>query len=257
MSGGRGNGSRLSGLVTLCVCALMSVSWPAGCGDGPAAHSPAPGTSESPVSSAVYPPASAALQTTSTWSLPGFAEAPFSREDPSGVVAGLVLSEPVALDEARVLGSDLGGDLIALYRTDYVWVPDINTGAPMQELEPICSRFTYVDAARIRERRLTAEAAGLAPPTMGMHISASYWEHWEEQWRQAQEPGVLFEALALYVSQDALELLRSDTRLRAVEVIEHRRTDSLAADYPGELLLWSEGFPGGRLTEPALPEGPG
>ena len=84
-----------------------------------------------------------------------------------------------------------------------------------------------------------------------MHISVSYWEHWEDQWEQAQKPGVLFEAMALYVREAWLGSLRSDERFRAVEIIEHRRTDSLSPDYPGELLLEWEGFPEGHLSTPS------
>jgi hypothetical protein len=202
------------------VLAIVAVFLLAGCGDG---------------------------ATTAT-SQAGSSLGPITREAPSGVVAGLVLKQPVSLDEARLLAGELGGDLIALYRTDHVCVQPITMGMPEWRPEP--SRFAYFEAEKIRERRLAATNAGLSPPITGMHISVSYWEHWEDQWTQAQASGVRFEAVGIYLSEEALAAARSDSRFRAVEAIPHRRTDSLSPDYPGELLLESEAFPPGILTEP-------
>jgi len=181
-------------------------------------------------------------------SQPGSTNRPITREDPSGVVGGLVFTQPVSLEEARSLGTELGGDLIALYRTDYAFVRPDTVGAPDGKPEP--SRFAYVDAGKIRERRLAAYSSGLAPPISGGFILESWWEHLEDQWAHAQEPGVRFAAMALYLRKPALAALRSDTRFRAVETIPYGRTDSLSSDYPGDLLLESEAFPAGVLTEP-------
>lgn len=181
---------------------------------------------------------------------------PLTRDDPSGVVAGLVFEEPVALAEALALGPEWGGEPIAVYRTDSVLVGAINTGAPSlpgMEPELVPSRFAYVDAEQIPERRMAAEREGLAPPTEGLHISQSYWNHWQQEWLLAEKPGVLFEAVALYVRGETLNLLAEDERFRVVVIIPHRRSDSISDDYLGELFLWSDGFPGGILTEPAPP----
>ena len=185
---------------------------------------------------------------TAATSRPGPSAGPIARDDPSGVVAGLVLKEPISLDEARSLGAELGGDLIALYRTDYACVQPITGG--MLDWEPEPSRFTYVDASKIRERRVAAVEAGLSPPITGWLIAESYWEHWEDQRTRAKEPRVRFEAMAIYLPEDALAAAGTDTRFRAAEVIPHSRTDSLSPDYPGELLLESENFLPGILTEP-------
>ena len=63
------------------------------------------------------------------------------------------------------------------------------------------TRFAYVDAGGIRERRLAA-SGDLAPPITGIHISESFWNKWEDQWAQAQEAGVLLEAVAVYLPRE-------------------------------------------------------
>ena len=202
-------------LASLGALGLIAAAWLVGCGDYAGSGSSQPGPSARAI----------------------------TREDPSGVVAGLVFKQPVSLDEARSLGRELAGDLIAVYRTDYAAVQPITNGMPDWEPEP--SRFAYVDAGQIQEGRLAAIEAGDAPPITGFHISASYWEHWEDQWRHAQEPGVRFEAVALYLRESSLAAARSDPRFRAVEIIPHR----YLPDYR-EVVLESEGFPPGRLSEP-------
>ena len=177
---------------------------------------------------------------------------PLSRTQAGGVVVGVVFESPRTLDEVRTIGSGLGGDLIALYGTDYACVRPITGGAPDWRPEP--SRFAYVDAESIRERRIAAVDAGLSPPITGWLIAESYWLHWEDQWTKAQEPGVLFEAAAVYVLEATVDGLREDPRFRAVEVIPHRRTDSLDPSFPGELLLESEEFGEGLLSDPAPPD---
>lgn len=204
-------------LAAVCVLAVAATVWPVGCGDGSGN------------------------------------DTPITRDDPSGVVAGLVFNEPVSLAEALTLGPEWEGVPIAVYRTDSVLVRAINTGPPGAELEPVASRFAYVDAEQIPVRRMAAEREGLAPPTEGLEISRSYWNHWEQQWLKAQKPEVLFEAMALYVRGEMLNSLADDERFRAVVIIAHRRTDTISDDYPGELFLWSESFPGGILAEPEPP----
>lgn len=124
----------------------------------------------------------------------------------------------------------------------------------MPDWLPEPSRFAYADAGSIRERRIAAVDAGLSPPITGRLIAESYWLHWEDQWVKAQDPGVLFEAAAVYVHEASVDGLREDPRFRAVEFIPHRRTDSLDPSFPGELLLESEEFGQGLLSDLAPPD---
>lgn len=179
---------------------------------------------------------------------------PFSRSDPGGVVVGVVFDHPLTLNEALAFGPGLGGDPIAVFRTDYACVRPITWGGPDWVPEP--SRFAYVEAERIRERRIAAVNAGLSPPISGWSIAESYWLHWEDQWRKAQKTGVLVEALAVYVPEDSVDGLADDERFRSVEIVPHRRTDSLDPDFLGELLLDSEDFPPGVLSQPDAPTCP-
>jgi hypothetical protein len=114
------------------------------------------------------------------------------------------------------------------------------------------TRFAYVDAEGIRERRL-ATSGSLAPPITGIHISQSYWDRWEDQWAQAQGDGVLVEAVAVYLPQD-LPAGGPPAGFEAMVALSSRRTDTLdPAAYAGELLLESEDFPAGYLSDPEPP----
>jgi len=161
---------------------------------------------------------------------------------------GLVLAAPRPTAEALVAVADLPGVPIAVWRTDFTCTLQANMGAPGPvPTEP--TRFAYVDAGGIRERRL-ATSGDLAPPITGIHISESFWNKWEDQWAQAQEAGVLVEAVAVYLPRE-LVADGPPAGFRAVVRLPWRRTDTLdPSAYPGELLLDSEGFPAGYLTEP-------
>jgi hypothetical protein len=175
-----------------------------------------------------------------------------SRLTAGGEVVGLVMREPLSLERVREVGAGLGGDVIAVFRTDYACVRPITFGAPDWVAEP--SRFAYVDAHGIRERRIAAVDRGLSPPITGWAIAESYWLHWEDQWSQAQETGTTFEAAAVYLPAGSSEDLSADPRFKAVVALPSRRTDSLSPDFPGELLLESEEFPPGLLSEPPIPD---
>ena len=197
--------SALALAASLFALAVSSV----GCGDYKPAATSQPGSTDGPGSSA----ATHSSAVTPTWE-------PITREDPSGVVAGLVFNEPISLDEARSVATGLRGDAIALYRTDDALVRPttvVTDAAGGWQSEP--SRFAYVDAGKIRERRVASINAGLSPPITGWSISESYWEHWKDQWARAQDPGVRFEALGLYVPKSAVEALRADPRFRGVEIV--------------------------------------
>jgi hypothetical protein len=161
---------------------------------------------------------------------------------------GLVLASPLPTAAALDAVAGLPGVPIALWRTDYTCTLQANMGAPGPvPTEP--TRFAYVDAGGIRERRL-ATSGDVAPPITGIHISESFWNRWEDQWAQAQEPGVLVEAVAVYLPTD-FGAVGLPSGIRAVVLIPWRRTDTLdPAVYTGELLLESEDFPAGYLSEP-------
>jgi hypothetical protein len=161
---------------------------------------------------------------------------------------GLVLPAPLPTAAALEAVAGLPGVAVAVWRSDLTCVLQINMGAPGPvPTEP--SRFAYVDAEGIRERRL-ATSGSMAPPITGMMISESYWNRWEDQWAQAQQAGVLVEAVAVYLP---MELVADGppSGIRAIVRVPWRRTDTLdPAAYSGELLLESEDFPAGYLSEP-------
>jgi len=160
---------------------------------------------------------------------------------------GLRLDPPLPLDEALAVAAGAGGTAIAVYRTDAVCVPAVQF-SPAEEPERVASRFAYVDAEGIAERRLAASSEGLSPPISGFHISQSYWDAWEAEWRAAQRPGVLIEGVAVWIDSDAAV---SDPRVADEVPLAWRRTDSIDPSYAGELLMDSEAFPGlGRPADP-------
>lgn len=219
---------------------VVAVLMAAGCGDDGSVFGSVPESRGSTSESTGSVP-------DSTGSVPGGERC--VREDVDGcVLMGVVFVEPVALDEALAAAEGFGGEAIAVYRTDAVCVPDISyTAFPPDPPEPVASRFAYVDAEGIRERRLEANNAGLSPPITGQHISESFWNQWEEEWRLAQQEGVLIAAVAVYVASDAAATIAADARTAAVVPVPSRRTDSLDPSYAGELLVESKAFPTGHL----------
>jgi hypothetical protein len=161
---------------------------------------------------------------------------------------GLVLPGSVPTATALAAVADLPGVPVAVWRVDFTCTLQASMGAPGPvPTEP--TRFAYVDAEGIRERRL-ATSGDLAPPITGIHISQSYWDRWEDQWAQAQQPGVLVEAVAVYLPAE-LVADGPPPGFRALVRLPWRRTDTLDASvYAGELLLESEDFPAGYLSEP-------
>jgi hypothetical protein len=172
-----------------------------------------------------------------------------AREDVEGcTLIGVVFTEPMPLGEVLAAAESFGGEAIAVYRTDAVCVPDISfTAFPADPPEQVASRFAYVDAEGIRERRLEANNAGLSPPITGRHISESYWNQWEEEWRLAQQEGVMIAAVALYTAADSAATIARDAGVATVVTVPSRRTDSLDPSYSGELLVESKDFPPGHL----------
>ncbi|MFH1329049.1 MAG: hypothetical protein ABIJ48_00090 [Actinomycetota bacterium] len=163
-------------------------------------------------------------------------------------VFGLVLAEPRPTAAALAAVAGLPGVAIAVWRGDLVCVMEFNMGAP-GPVPTVPSRFAYVDAEGIRERRL-ATSGSLAPPITGIHISESAWNHWEDQWAQAQQEGVLAEAVAVYLPRE-LVADGPPAGFRAIVRLPWRRTDTIDPSYAGELLLETEDFPAGYLSEPA------
>jgi hypothetical protein len=220
-------------LLALVLLALALLA--AACGDADGGTSTVPPTS---------------VNTTSTTDVTPVTPPPFCEYyDMEGcALYGLVLPSPLAVDDALVAAGYLPGVPIAVWRTGFVCIPQVNTGPPGEEvlLEP--SRFAYVDAEGIRERRLQASGT-VAPPITGLHISQSYWDRWEDQWAQVHEPGTLVEAVAVYLPREVVAD-GPPAGFRALVRLEWRRTDTLdPAVYPGELLLESEEFPAGYLSE--------
>jgi hypothetical protein len=228
--------------LTVASVALALLIWaivPAGCADTtPATRSTRDATT--------------AAQTAPDAADAGVDAPPQSRTEPGGVVVAVVPREPMPLEAALALGPELGGDVIAVFRTDYACVRPATGGLPEWSPEP--SRFAYVEAGGIRERRLATVDSGLSPPITGWLIAESYWLHWEDQWEQAQRPGVTFDAVAVYVPEVVAGALAADPRFQEVVELPHRRTDSLDPSYAGELLLQSEELPPGILGPAPIPD---
>ena len=217
-------------ILVLAVALFALALFAAGCGDDAVTTTAAPGT-------------------TGTTGTTGVTTAACAYYDVEGcALYGLVLPAPAPTATALVAVADLPGVPIAVWRTDFTCTLQANMGAPGSvPTEP--TRFAYVDAGGIRERRL-ATSGDVAPPITGIHISESFWNRWEDQWAQAQEAGVLLEAVAVYLPRE-LVADGPPAGFRAMVRLPWRRTDTLdAAVYPGELLLETEAFPAGYLTEP-------
>lgn len=160
-------------------------------------------------------------------------------------VFGLALAEPLPTAEALASIADLGGVPIAVWRTDYACISHYSM--PVGPYYGVPSRFAYVDADEMRTRILSAEGR-LSPPITGLDS----WNHWfgafVQEWSKAQEPGVLVEAVAVYLPDSAASALGQDQRFRAVAPLSSYRTESVDPSYAGELML--DGSP--ELSE--LPE---
>lgn len=97
-----------------------------------------------------------------------------------------------------------------------------------------------MDPQEIYDRYGAAEKAGLIGPTSAVWtLSPS--EHSTQQWAKAQEPGVRFEALAVYLRESDLDDVHGDTRFRAVVSLPYQWIVS------GVLFVDSEDFPPGFL----------
>lgn len=214
---------------------VVGLLWGA-CGDGAGSPTPSESTSTTagPTSTVITPPSRCDY-----YDVPGCA------------LFGWVLAEPMPTDDALAVVAGLAGPAIAVWRSDLACVLEVTMlppGGPGSGTR-VPSRFAYVDAAGIRERRL-ATSGSVAPPITGMFISESYWNHWEDQWDQAQQAGVLVEAVAVWLPADPIPP-RAPAGFRAIVPVPWRRTDSIDPSYAGELLLESEEFPAGYLGEPA------
>lgn len=187
--------------------------------------------------------------TTATTATTGTTTAACGYYDVEGcALYGLVLPAPVPTATALAAVAGLPGVAVAVWRSDYACTLQASMGAPGPvPTEP--TRFAYVDAEGIRERRL-ATSGDVAPPISGIHISQSYWDRWEDQWAQAQADGVLVEAVAVYLPAEQVAD-GPPAGFRALVRLPWRRTDTLdPAVYAGELLLEIEDFPAGYLSEP-------
>jgi hypothetical protein len=217
------------------VLALALVMVATGCGD-PALQTERGETAATATSST----------STTTTTSPEAALTDCRRETVAGcTMLGLRVDPPLPLADALAVAAAEGGTSIAVYRTDAVCVPDVSFSLG-EDPEQVASRFAYVDAPEIARRRQEASGQGLAPPISGFHISQSYWDSWNAEWRAARSPGVLIEGVAVWIDADAAI---TDPAVAEVVGLRWRRTDSIDASYSGELLMESEAFPG--LSEAA------
>ncbi len=96
------------------------------------------------------------------------------------------------------------------------------------------SRFAYVDAHLIRERRLNAPGS---PPITGHHIASGYWGHFEEEWRVALEDDALITMAIVYAPNGTTAANAGVVGLEDVVPISSYRADSTDERFPGELYV--------------------
>jgi len=138
---------------------------------------------------------------------------------PGGIVtAGLVLGDPLDLPAVEKMTSVEGMVLIAVWRTDYVCLPGLESFPTSQ-----ASRFAYLDGVE-QARQLREEMENSATPVTGAHIPLNAFAVMEQEAVALREPGVLLEAVQARVPISSLEMLRNDPRIENVRL----------ADFPTE-----------------------
>jgi hypothetical protein len=162
-------------------------------------------------------------------------------------VFGLVMVDPLPTAEASAAVADLGGVPIAVWRTDYVCI--FHYSMPVGPTYGVPSRFAYVDADNMRERILAAEGS-VAPPITGLDSWNRQFDAYLQEWSKAQEPGVLIEAIAVYLPVSMQASLTRDPRFRTVVLLSSSRTESTDPSYTGELMV-DDSPP---LSEPPEPD---
>lgn len=153
-------------------------------------------------------------------------------------VYGLVLAEPLPTADALVAIADLPGPAIRVWRTDWACIGHYSM--PVGPTDYVPARGAYVDADEMFNRMENA-AGSLAPPITGLDSWRNYISAYLQEWRFAQEPGVMVEAVAVYLPDAAAGALAADPRFTSVTLLESSRSESTDASYAGE--LWVDSVP--------------
>ena len=149
-------------------------------------------------------------------------------------VFGLMLADPLPTADALASVADLPGVAVAVWRTDYACISHyIMPVGPYQYAQ---SRFAYVDADDMTNR-MEAAAGSVAPPITGLDAWRRYYSSYLQEWSLAQEPGVIVEAVAVYLPDSVGAALATDPRFRAVTRLASSRTETVDPSYPGELTV--------------------
>jgi hypothetical protein len=102
------------------------------------------------------------------------------------------------------------------------------------------SRFAYVEAHRIRERRLNAPGS---PPITGHHIASGYWDHFEAEWRAAVADDAEIAVAIVYAPTGTTAANSGVSGLADVVPIPSYRTDTTDDGFPGELYIEGHELP--------------
>jgi len=113
----------------------------------------------------------------------------------------VLLDEPIDLDRAEGFAGGHSAYLNALYRLDPVCVAKDFPMMVGADLGETASRRVYWEAEARLQRIADDRAAELIPPVTMGGCDVVIDQRIKDEWRLAQEPGVLFDALALWVGE--------------------------------------------------------
>lgn len=144
---------------------------------------------------------------------------------------GLVFEAPLPLSQALELLD--GWLVVAVFRSEPACVvvpnwPDNQDGLHEE------SRFAYVDAPLIRERRLNAPGS---PPITGHHIASGYWDHFEAEWRGAFQDDATITTAVVYGPIGTTATNAAVPGVVEVDVVPSYRADTVDERFAGELYI--------------------
>ncbi len=122
-------------------------------------------------------------------------------------LAIVFLDAPITLAEAEEFANRRNAYLNVLYRTDAVCVAKDFPFSPGVDLGETASRRAYWEAEDRMKRIARARSDGFVPPVTMGGFNLVVDARMSEEWKLAQEPGVLFDNLGLWIdSAGAAEL---------------------------------------------------
>lgn len=135
-------------------------------------------------------------------------------------LAIVLLDEAVTLPQAEAFAAEHAAYLNVIYRVDPVCVTKDFPTMAATDLGQTASRRSYWEAEERMDRIAQARNDGFAPPVTIGGFNVTIDSRMSDEWRLAQQPGVLFDNLGLWIDEAAAARLAGDF---AVDSPDHWR----------------------------------